>query len=266
MSIAFTRGIRRAAVLCLVAAASLGTVFVSQADASTHEHATATVHSVASSRTAIDTSVRGMHSNAPVTLDGVLGYSPVPSSEQPMTVVYLHGIHGLASNGCPHIKPGANDVGWLVCPKADAPLSNGTASWSLDVSSNARTVGHALAAAQNEGASAEPGVAVGFSQGGYVTLDLVKSGKVHFRGLVLIAAPEAHPSAAKLHEQGVKRVVLAAGQRDAAYAPLKKDAERLASEGMDVKFVDLGDVGHTYAAENTQALHDAIVWAAGRSS
>jgi predicted esterase len=263
MSIAFTRGMCRAAVLCLVSAVMTGAIFAQPAAASTAPM-NATKHAVVSQKTTLGGDVRGLNASTPKTIGGdTLSFAP--ATQQPMTVVYLHGIHGKAENGCPHFRNGASEVGWLVCPKATEREADGRASWMLDVNANAATVSHALGAAVNEGASSEPGVAVGFSQGGYITMDLVKSGKVHFKGLVLIAAPEQHPSAAKLHEMGVSRVVLAAGQRDAAYWPLKKDAQRLADEGMDVKFVDLGDVGHTYAAENTQGLHDAIVWAAGRS-
>ena len=121
----------------------------------------------------------------------------------------------------------------------------------------------ALRTAEAHGASSEPGVAVGFSQGGYVALDLVKTGLGKFRGLVLLAAPEAHPSAQKLHDAGIRRVVLGAGSQDVAYAPLVQDVKRLQNEGMDARFVDLGAVGHTYAAENTDALREAITWAGG---
>lgn len=263
MSITLPRGPRRAAILCLVAAASLGSVFAGPASAST-EATRPTARSVLTIGATLDASSRGMHTSAPRTLAGdVLSFAP--ATPRPTTVVYLHGAHGKAENGCPHFRSGASEVGWLLCPKGTALETEGRASWSLDAVVNARAVSRATAAAVNEGAAAEPGVAVGFSQGGYVTLDLVKSGQVRFKGLVLIAAPEAHPSAAKLHERGVERVVLAAGRKDAAYAPLRKDAARLASEGMDVRFVDLGEVGHTYAAEDEGALHDAVVWAAGRS-
>ena len=259
----FSKAFARMAALCLVSAVSLGAIFATEnAQASTAP--AVAKHAVVSSKATLETANLGMVSSTPKTIGGdVLSFAPATTA--PTTVVYLHGIHGKAENGCPHLRNGASEVGWLVCPKATEKEADGKASWMLDVNANAQTVNHALAAAVNEGASAEPGVAVGFSQGGYITMDLVKSGKTHFRGLVLIAAPEQHPTAAKLHEMGVQRVVLAAGQRDAAYWPLKKDAARLAAEGMDVKFVDLGDVGHTYAAENTAALHDAIVWAAGRS-
>ena len=204
MSIAFTRGIRRAAIVCLGAA--IGSA-ASVASASTHS-VERVAHVAVNDAVGIDASVRGFHSNAPVTLGDVMAYAPSPAA--PLTVVYLHGMRGKATNGCPYMKDGASEVGWLVCPRADVRKGDGTAQWSLDVRANGAVVNGALASARARGASAEPGVAVGFSQGGYVTLDLVKSGEAHFRGLVLIAAPEAHPTAAKLHAAGVQRVVLAA--------------------------------------------------------
>ncbi len=92
----------------------------------------------------------------------------------------------------------------------------------------------------------------------------MKSGQARFRGLVLLAAPEAHPSAQKLKEAGVIRVALGAGAQDAAHAPLVDDAKRLQREGIEARFFDLGAVGHTYAAEDPAVLRDAIVWASGR--
>ena len=65
----------------------------------------------------------------------------------------------------------------------------------------------------------------------------------------------------KLHAAGIKRVVLAAGSRDQSHDALASDTKRLQSEGMDARFVDLGNIGHTYATEDNALLHDAIVWA-----
>ena len=237
---------------------------VTVAAASTEEGLHASARTVASGKTASDARVRGFVSGTPLMLDGkTLAYAPGEHGANALTVVYLHGVHGKAENGCPYLRAGASEVGWLVCPKGIEPGPAGTASWGMDVPLQAAAVDEALHAAVAHGASSAPGVAVGFSQGGYVALDLVKSHRGHFCGLVLLAAPEAHPSAEKLHAAGVERVVLGAGQRDSARFELMKDAKRLASEGMDVKFIDLGDVGHTYAAEHPEVLSDAIAWAAG---
>jgi predicted esterase len=148
-------------------------------------------------------------------------------------------------------------------PEAIVADTGGTWSWGADVGAQGVVVEGALASARAAGASAEPGVAVGFSQGSYVALDLVKTGRAKFRGLVLLGA-EMHPSPERLRDAGVKRIALAAGAQDAAYASMKEEASKMATAGLEVRFVDLGNVGHTYAAENTDALRAAIAWAGGR--
>jgi predicted esterase len=267
MSISFARAFARVALVCLVTAASLGTVFVRRASAAGETSAISprTTELVAAKP---DGETRGHYVSTPMKLrlggQDILAYPPVSgSASPPMAVVYLHGVHGRAENGCPWFRGGASEVGWLVCPEGAVHEANGTASWGGDVFAQGAVVSRALRAAEEHGASSEPGVAVGFSEGGYVALDLVKTHQARFRGLVLIAAPEAHPSARKLHETGVVRVALAAGSEDAAYAPLVEDTKRLQREGMDARFYDLGHVGHTYAAEDTTTLRDAIAWASG---
>lgn len=193
-----------------------------------------------------------------------LAYAPATAKRSSIPVVYLHGVNGRAENGCPHFRSGASEVGWLVCPEGvEKNEATRTASWGGDVIKQGAVVSRALKAAESKGASKEPGVVVGFSQGSYVALDLVKTNLGHFRGLVLIAAPEAHPSAKKLQAAGIERVVLAAGARDSSHDVLIADVKRLRDEGMDARFVDLGNIGHTYATEDNAVLRDAIVWAAG---
>jgi predicted esterase len=160
------------------------------------------------------------------------------------------------------MRSGASEVGWLVCPEAINADASGTWSWGADVAAQGVVVGDALSSAQAAGASAEPGVAVGFSQGSYVALDLVKMGRLKFRGLVLLGA-EMHPSAERLRAAGVARIVLGAGKQDGAYASLKEEAQKMSIDGLEVRFVDLGNVGHTYAADDVDALRSAIAWAGG---
>lgn len=273
MSISFARTALRAALVCLVTAGSLGTVFVSRAAAGTVADASEGSPRTSARTTELvaakpDAEARGHYDATPTKLrvEGrdLLAYPPSASAaSHPTTVVYLHGVHGRAENGCPWFRGGASELGWLVCPEAVVREPSGTASWGGDVLEQGTVVSRALRAAHAQGASSEPGVAVGFSQGGYVALDLVKTRQARFRGLVLIAAPEAHPSAQKLRDAGVVRVALAAGSHDAAYAPLVEDVKRLQREGMDARFYDLGHVGHTYAAEDTDTLREAIAWAGG---
>jgi predicted esterase len=152
-----------------------------------------------------------------------------------------------------------------VCPEANERLSNGTFSWGGTIASQREVVARAERAAQAQGADpSAANVLVGFSQGAYVALDLVHARLGHYRGLVLIGA-DVTPSRKLLQEGGIARIVLAAGDLDGASAPMKRAAEQLRREGVDVRFVSLGRIGHSYATPEKDALRDAIVWA-GTSS
>jgi pimeloyl-ACP methyl ester carboxylesterase len=194
----------------------------------------------------------------------VFAFAPKPSTVDPMSVVYLHGITGRPEHGCPFFERGASELGWLVCPEGAVLHPNGTASWGGDLAAQTAVISHALEVAEKNGASKEPGVAIGFSQGGYVVVDLLRTHRARFRGIVLIAAHQQHPSAQMLREAGVERVALAAGAYDMAHDPLVLDAKRLEREGISTRFFDLGRVGHTYAAEDPNVLREAIAWAGGR--
>lgn len=196
----------------------------------------------------------------------ILTYPPKPSVEAPVTVIYLHGIQGRPEHGCQWFEADVTEIGWLVCPAANQKHPNGTFSWSGSASQKRETVARAEAAPAFDGTDAhEHKVIVGFSQGAYVALDLVRARLGRYRGLVLIGA-EANVTRAELEAAGVSRLVLAAGRYDATFAPLERAATRLRKEGMAVRFIDLGTIGHSYVAKDRQALHDAIGWASGRSS
>jgi hypothetical protein len=146
----FFRGLRRGFLVCVIVAVLLASAFVNRAAA------------VRAARTT---------------------YPPAMKAEsRPLSVVYLHGMHGRAANGCPWFRGGASEQGWLVCPEAIEEQPDGSWSWGADVFKQAPIVEGALRAARANGASSEPGIAVGFSQGSYVALDLVKARLAKFRG------------------------------------------------------------------------------------
>lgn len=260
---------RKAGVVCLalVAAVVVVLVFVTRAAArgETH-HMRAVDHRVTASRSEI----RVKDPTRPLLLhDGehaILAFPPRASSAspaKPITVVYLHGIHGRAENGCPWLREGASLVGWLVCPRANEHLANDTFSWAGSVAEQHAVVARAERAAQAQGADPESaGVLVGFSQGAYVALDLVRARLGRHRGLVLIGAG-VEPSRDMLVAAGIDRIVLAAGDLDGASPSMQRAAARLRREGMAVRFVSLGRIGHSYATTETEALRDAIAWAGG---
>jgi hypothetical protein len=268
-----SHSIRRAAptaLVCLALAAVLSVVLAftarAQADARVPP-LTTRARVLQGERTAIDDAVRTKYPSLPLVLRegdaSILAFPPRATSTSKLTVVYLHGIHGRAENGCPWLREGASEIGWLVCPDANEHLSNDTFSWAGSVADQRAVVARAEHAAQTQGADPEaPGVIVGFSQGAYVALDLVHARLGRYRGLVLIGA-DVEPSRAVLSAAGVDRIVLAAGDLDASSAPMKRAAERLRREGVLVRFVTLGRIGHSYQTTDPDTLRDAIAWAGG---
>lgn len=216
-----------------------------------------------------DQDARAQYPSSPVTIARapgerpMLAFPPAPrAAHAPVTFVYLHGMRGLAEKGCPFFRRGASELGWLVCPEAIEQDANGLWSWGADLRAQARVLDEATAAARANGARAALPVVVGFSQGSFVLLDLVKTHLTRARGVVLLGA-DVHPDVALLREAGIERVALGSGAKDAPYRTLQAEVARLEQEGMPARFVDLGAVGHTYATDDVEALDAALLWAAG---
>ena len=264
---------RKVVVVCLSLALLLVVGLAFAAESGTRETPKRAHVTNDGARTTMDEPVRTKYPTQPLALradgDTILAFPPAAASPsasatsrgtRSLTVVYLHGIHGLPQNGCPWLRSGASELGWLVCPAANTQLSNGTFSWGGTVAAQREVVARAERAAQESGADPDAAnVLVGFSQGAYVALDLVHAHLGRVRGLVLIGADVA-PSRAMLEAAGVSRIVLAAGDLDGASAPMKRAAARLVREGMDARFVSLGPIGHSYETTEKEALRDAIVW------
>lgn len=257
MDLAPSRAMRTRALVCLSIAVTLVIALATRSAAGT---AAPPRRELASPRTAIERAPRG-RSKAPVVIPAdhgdVLAYPPEKgaSSEAPL-VVYLHGVHGRAENGCPWMRSGTGATGWVVCPEPKVKDGPGW-SWTGRVNDDAPVVASAIHATR----SSAPRVAVGFSQGAYLAVDLIRARAESFRGVVLLGA-DVTPDAGALKSAGVRRVVLGASAQEPWHAALERNAARLRREGVDARFVSLGNVGHTYVGEDPTVLREAIAWAA----
>jgi predicted esterase len=197
-----------------------------------------------------------------------IAYAPLDTSAPKPAVVYLHGVCGRAANGCPYFRPGSEPFGWLVCPQANAPCPGGGASWGGSTDARGAVVDAAVdaVARAHPGAvdAGAPSVLVGFSQGAWTAVELLRKKRGNYTGVLLIGAPVA-PAPDELRAAGVTRVVLAAGRYDAAFGPMLERARRLADAGFAARFVSLGHVGHTYAAEDPSVLTESLAWLEGRA-
>lgn len=246
-------------VAIVAVSAAVGSAFVTRAAAGTDPtrsiHAP---HAVVSDREGFDATRRPQATPAIFvqTPQGkVLAYPPGPAAakDAPL-VVYLHGVHGRAENGCPFMRSGP-EAGWLVCP--DPKVKDGEGwSWTGKVQKDDPIVSNAIKATR----STAPRIAVGFSQGAYLTIDLLKKKKESFRSVVLLGA-SVDPDAKMLRDAGVKRVVLGASKDEPWHASLAQRVAKLKKQGIEARFVSLGHVGHMYIGEDPEALREAIAWA-----
>lgn len=182
---------------------------------------------------------------------------------KPMTI-YLHGICGRPEYGCPFFKDGVTEGSWLVCPSAPTPCPEGGASWSGSAHQIASTIlraeEDAIASAPGSVDAERPRVLIGFSQGGYRIPDLLRAQPGRYRAVFVLAA-DAKLTKGALAAAGVKKLALGAGRHDMTFRPLRARAASLAREGVAVRFVDLGKVGHTYVPEEgSDAMREALAW------
>jgi len=155
--------------------------------------------------------------------------------------VYLHGLCGGPESGCRYFRRVVGERAWLLCPSAPRACGGG-ATWQGPQRDRLGAVERVVAAAARRSPGgvdrARPGVLIGFSQGAYEAWRQVRATPGRWRGAAFIGA--------YLH---LRRATLAA------------NAESLRAEGFPVRFVDLGAVGHTYAAgRGGSGWREALAW------
>jgi pimeloyl-ACP methyl ester carboxylesterase len=248
-----------------VAAATLAAVISAHAAVPTERvHYTPNVRA-ASMKTVRADVMHAKYRNSPMTFRDELGtivaYPPARSlATVSPTVLYLHGIHGRPDPGCAVMREGATEVGWLLCPSGNVREAGDTYSWSGAPSTKHAFIQRAFRAVAPDEAPS-PNILVGFSQGAYAAAEMVRARLGPYRGILLIGA-SVDIDAEMLAAASVKRIVLAAGELDAAFAPMQRTASRLEQANVRVRFVNLGRVGHTYETSNRTALREALLWVA----
>jgi len=100
---------------------------------------------------------------------------------------------------------------------------------------------------------------IGFSQGAYLAVDMVKRNKGPWSSLILIGA-SIDIDARALRDAGIRRVLLASGDYDGARPAMQHAAAALIGAGFEAKFVSLGPVGHQFAFDMNAWMKDALAW------
>jgi predicted esterase len=172
--------------------------------------------------------------------------APTDTTAPRPPIVYLHGMWASPEDSCGTFERAATPFGFLVCPRGNAPLGDGK-MWTGTYATVAPSIHAALDAA---GALAPGkldrsggGTLMGYSNGAYFAAEVAQSEPGKWTGLVLLAM-HLELDAARLRAAGIRRIVLAAGDKDGAHDAMKALAARTDAAGVPTRFVSLGPVGH----------------------
>jgi len=191
-----------------------------------------------------------------------VAYAPVDATAPKPAIVYLHGMWASPEDSCGWFERAATAYGFLVCPRGNAPLADGR-MWSGSYASVAPSVHAALDAA----AALSPakldragGTLMGFSNGAWFAAEVACSEPGRWTGLVLLSM-RMDLDVPRLRAAGVRRVVLAAGDKDDASASMKELAARTEAAGLPARFASLGPVDHhQFPGDMDARMADAIAW------
>jgi predicted esterase len=197
-----------------------------------------------------------------------VAYAPTDASTPRAPIVYLHGMWATPEDSCPLLEHAATARGFLVCPRGNSPSSPAGRMWTGTYATVAPSLHAALATASALSPGAldrhASGTLVGYSNGAYFAAEIALHEPGRWSGLVLISM-RLDLDADRLRAAGVRRVVLAAGDRDGAHDAMQKQADRLTAAGLPTHFMSLGDVGHALPVPPgiDGTLSEALAWVRG---
>lgn len=197
-----------------------------------------------------------------------VAYPPADASTPRAPIVYLHGMWATPEDSCPLLAHAATARGFLVCPRGNSPSPGEGRMWTGTYATIAPSVHAALATASalSPGALSPTasGTLVGYSNGAYFAAEIATHEPGRWTGLVLLSM-RLDLDASKLRAAGVRRVVLAAGDKDGARDAMRAQAEHMNAEGLPTRFVSLGDVGHELPVPPgiDGMLAEALAWVGG---
>ena len=196
-----------------------------------------------------------------------VAYPPADTSAPRAPIVYLHGMWATPEDSCPLLAHAATARGFLVCPRGNSPSSPEGRMWTGTYATVAPSVHSALATASALSPGAldrqAAGTLVGYSNGAYFAAEIAMHEPGRWTGLVLLSM-RLDLDADRLRAAGIRRVVLAAGNKDGARDSMRSQAERLSAAGLTARFMSLGDVGHELPVPPgiDGTLADALAWVA----
>jgi predicted esterase len=191
-----------------------------------------------------------------------VAYPPVDATAARPAIVFLHGMWAGPEEQCGIFERAATPFGFLVCPRGNTPNGDGR-MWTGTYA----TVAPQLRAGLDAAGALAPGkldrtgggTLIGYSNGAYFAVEVAMAEPGKWTGLVLLSM-RLELDVSRLRAAGVRRILLAAGDRDGARAPLQALAERTDSAGLATRFTSLGPGGHEFPPDMSARMCDAVAW------
>ncbi len=200
-----------------------------------------------------------------------VAYAPADARAPAPAIVFLHGMWAGPESACPSLEPAATPFGLLVCPRGNAPSGDGSdgTMWAGTFADASRSIRAALDAAEGLAPRSidctRGGTLIGYSNGAYFAAEVASSEPGRWPGLVLLSM-KLDVDPARLRAARVRRVVLAAGERDDARASMEDLARRVDDAGVEARFVSLGSGGHPLPPDVGTLLCEPVAWVRGADS
>jgi acetyl esterase/lipase len=192
-----------------------------------------------------------------------VAYPPADATAPRPAIVYLHGMWSTPEEQCALLERTATSFGFLVCPRGNAPFGDGH-MWKGTYASVAPRLHAAIDAAAAMGPgkldASGGGTLVGYSNGAYFAAEVARSEPGKWTGLVLLSM-KLELDGGLLRRAGVRRVVMAAGDRDPVRDGMKALAEKLDATGLAARFVSLGPGEHPLPPDLDARLCEPLAWA-----
>jgi predicted esterase len=194
-------------------------------------------------------------------------YLEPDDQKRPVTFI-LHGLCAEEKWMCDWLQHGDLGPQWQICPRAPVACGNGGASWSAPTPEIVQLLERSLSATRArhpERVRDEGLVLAGMSQGAYAIARVVHelaehpSAVLKPRGIVLQGAAISL-SSGDVKKLGL-RVVLAAGEQDAAAPRMRALAAALKSQGIEARYASFGAVGHFLPVDSATTMSELIAWA-----
>jgi len=188
-------------------------------------------------------------------------YEPREPAPKP-AAIFLHALCGASWHWSLTLEDAISPHAWLISPEANRKCGGGGASWGGGGAAVGALIDNVIERAKaidGAGPDDSPRVLMGFSQGAWVALDVVRAQPGRYKGLVLMAM-DVKTNARELRTAGIQRIVLACGDRDGASGPMRALTKSLQNEGFPARYVSFGAVGHAIPLDGNAKLRNEIAW------